>query len=118
VTGSARPAGSATTWSLAEAQAWDAEDALGAAARTAELAAFPNPLRSETTIRYALAETAEVRLAVYDVLGRQVALLAEGRQEAGPHAATFDARGLATGTYVYRLQVGESVQTGRLTVVN
>ncbi|MEM1042723.1 MAG: hypothetical protein AAGI91_08850, partial [Bacteroidota bacterium] len=39
VTGSARPAGSATTWSLAEAQAWDAEDALGAAARTAELAA-------------------------------------------------------------------------------
>ncbi|HLT47758.1 MAG TPA: T9SS type A sorting domain-containing protein, partial [Rubricoccaceae bacterium] len=60
----------------------------------------------------------DVRLAVYDVLGREVAVLVDARQEAGAHRATFDASGLAAGTYVYRLVVGSEVQTGRLTLAH
>ncbi|HLT47525.1 MAG TPA: T9SS type A sorting domain-containing protein, partial [Rubricoccaceae bacterium] len=56
-----------------------------------------------------------VRLAVYDVLGREVAVLADGHRDAGTHRATLDASGLAAGTYVYRLTVGNEVQTGRMT---
>ncbi len=90
-----------------------------AAVRTAapSVTVGPNPFRSRTTVRYQVEEPAEVRLAVYDLLGRTVAVLAEGRVEAGAHAATFDARGLAAGTYVWRLQAGDRVETGRLTVL-
>jgi hypothetical protein len=78
--------------------------------------AVPNPFSRQTRITYAVEDAAHVRLTVYDVLGREVAVLVDGREEAGSHTATFDARGLAAGTYVYRLVVGTDVQTGRLTL--
>ncbi len=115
---SARVAGNASD---TEFTAWVEGDFFEseAASRTAvpTVTAGPNPFRGQTTIRYEVAEASEVRLAVYDVLGRTVAVLADGQVEAGQHAATFDARGLAAGTYVYRLQVGQTVETGRLTVL-
>ncbi len=58
-----------------------------------------------------------MRLAVYDLLGREVARLVDGTMEAGRHKAMFDAAGLASGVYVWRLVVGGEVQTGRLTLV-
>ncbi len=119
VTEATRPVGSATEWTLVAAEPWPNQDAAPAAAATAPaVGVFPNPLHAQATIRYEVAEAAEVRLAVYDVLGRTVAVLAEGRVEAGVHTASFDARGLSAGTYVYRLEAGGTVQTGRLTVVN
>jgi arylsulfatase A-like enzyme len=77
-------------------------------------AAAPNPFSGRTTLSFSIAEGADVRLAVYDVLGREVAVLVDGYAEAGAHRAVFDARGLAAGTYVYRLTAGSAVQTGRL----
>ena len=65
---------------------------------------YPNPFNPVTTIRYSVAESAKVRLAVYDVLGRQVALLADGLMQAGQHEVRFDAANLPSGTYLYRLQ--------------
>ncbi|HLT48156.1 MAG TPA: T9SS type A sorting domain-containing protein [Rubricoccaceae bacterium] len=79
-------------------------------------AVTPNPFADRARIAYEVAEAAPVRLAVYDLLGREVAVLVDEHQEAGAHAATFDARGLAAGTYVYRLTVGSDVQTGQLTL--
>jgi hypothetical protein len=76
--------------------------------------AAPNPFARRTTLTFALAEAADVRLAVYDVLGREVAVLADGALGAGHHEATFDAHGLAAVTCVYRLSVGGQVATGRL----
>jgi hypothetical protein len=78
----------------------------------------PNPFSGRTQISYAVEVASDVRLSVYDVLGREVAVLVDGQQEAGTHTATFDARGLAAGTYIYRLVVGNDVQTGRMTLAH
>ncbi|HIL58420.1 MAG TPA: T9SS type A sorting domain-containing protein, partial [Rhodothermales bacterium] len=58
-----------------------------------------------------------VRLAVYDLLGREVAVLAEGTRPAGAHTARFDSRALAAGAYLVRLDAGGQSATRRLTVV-
>lgn len=67
--------------------------------------AFPNPFGTSTALRYVLPEAALVRLAAYDVLGREVAVLVEAEQSAGTHTAAWSPRGLAAGTYVVRLRV-------------
>ncbi len=86
--------------------------------------AFPNPLTDRATVGFDVAEATEVRLAVYDVLGRTVAVLAEGTVEAGRHEAVFDAANLPSGTYLVRLEVadpgtgaGSTVETQRITLV-
>lgn len=67
-------------------------------------AAFPNPFAEETLVRFAVREAQEVRAEVYDALGRLVRVLHDGPLEAGQEQALrFDARGLASGTYVVRL---------------
>ncbi|WP_420456196.1 T9SS type A sorting domain-containing protein [Rubrivirga sp.] len=76
----------------------------------------PNPFAGATTLRYATPDAGPVRLAVYDALGRQVAVLADGEHGAGWHTATWDARGLASGVYVARLVAGPDVQVQRMTV--
>jgi hypothetical protein len=77
---------------------------------------YPNPFNPSTTIRYALPEPAEVELTVYDVLGRTIRELASGTQPAGTYEVTFDATGLPSGVYFYRLQAGDYVETKRMVV--
>ena len=67
---------------------------------------YPNPFNPETTIRYALPQAGNVRLAVYDLLGQEVAVLVDGSRPAGHHTVRFDGDDLPSGSYVYRLQVG------------
>ncbi|MGA9119804.1 MAG: T9SS type A sorting domain-containing protein, partial [Bacteroidota bacterium] len=55
-----------------------------------------------------------VRLVVYDLLGREVAVLANGRYPAGRYSFTFDGSGFASGVYFYRLEAGSSVQTMKM----
>ena len=81
------------------------------------LGSFPNPFRDRTTIRFSVAEVTAVRLVVYDVLGREVARLLDGVASVGTHEAVLGARGLAGGVYVWRLEAGGDVETGRLTLV-
>ena len=78
---------------------------------------YPNPFGQTTTIRYALPRAADVHLVVYDALGRHVATLANEEQPAGRKHVVFDARGLASGLYVVRLQAGNQAVTQRMTVV-
>lgn len=80
------------------------------------LAPAPNPAAGWTTLRYDLAATGPVRLAVVDLLGREVAVLVEGAQPAGRHEARLDAGRLAPGVYVVRLTAGLAVEARRLTV--
>lgn len=65
-------------------------------------AAYPNPFDAATVIPFEVAERAEVRLVVVDLLGREVAVLSSGLHEAGRYRARFDGRGLASGVYVLR----------------
>ncbi len=77
----------------------------------------PNPLASSATISYGLETTSAVRLVVYDVLGREVAVLEDDVREAGSYEVRFDAADLPAGTYFYRLQAGDYVETKQMTVV-
>ena len=65
---------------------------------------YPNPFNPETRIAFALPVSDEVRLAVYDVLGREVAVLIEARLPAGRHEAVFVGDELPSGIYVYQLE--------------
>ena len=69
---------------------------------------YPNPFNLSTRIRYALPHRAPVRLVVYDVRGRLVAVLREEDQAAGRHEVTFEAGTLPNGVYFYRLEAGAS----------
>jgi ELWxxDGT repeat protein len=93
-----------------------ADLAPSASASSGRVGVSPNPFTRQATITYDVAAPAAVRLAVYDVLGREVAVLVDGYVEAGVHQATFDGGGLASGTYVYRLVIGNDVQVGRMTL--
>jgi hypothetical protein len=78
---------------------------------------YPNPASGRATVEYALPEQAEVTIAVYDVLGRRVATLADGDEQAGRHAAVLDAGQMPSGTYFVRMRAGDFQQTRRLTIV-
>lgn len=78
---------------------------------------YPNPFNPTTTISYQLTANSFVSLKVYDILGREVATLVNEDLVAGRYERTFDAAGLASGIYLYRLTVGEFQQTRRLVVI-
>ena len=82
----------------------------------------PNPFRPETEIAFSIPAAGDVSLAVYDVSGRAVRRLAEGRWPAGPHTTKWDGndadgRRVAAGVYFYRLVAGDRVLTRKMTVL-
>lgn len=66
---------------------------------------YPNPFNPRTMIRFEMPKQSLVRLAVYDILGREVKLLVQEIKSAGVYETDFDASELPSGTYFYRLQV-------------
>jgi endo-1,4-beta-xylanase len=78
---------------------------------------YPNPFNPTTQITYQLSATSDVRLDVYDILGRHVRTLASGLQPAGHHSVTFDASNLSSGVYLYRLQAGGASATKRMLLI-
>jgi len=78
---------------------------------------FPNPFNPSTTISFSLPTRSYVMLSVFNMLGQKVIELVRGEREAGSYSFTFDASGLASGVYLYRMQAGSFVQTKKLVVV-
>ncbi len=78
---------------------------------------YPNPFNPTTVIRYQLPVQSDVRIEVFDILGRRVATLVNETMEAGTHQVTFDGSRLASGIYHYRLTAGDFAQTRRFTLI-
>jgi hypothetical protein len=75
---------------------------------------YPNPFNPSTAIEFALPKASHVTLKIYDLLGNEVATLISEKLLAGKHQHVWEASGLASGVYLYRLQAGEFVQTKKL----
>ena len=75
---------------------------------------YPNPFNPTTTIRYTAGGSGHVTLKLYDVLGREVATLADESKRQGVYTIRFDGSRLASGMYFYRLQAGHFVDTKKL----
>jgi hypothetical protein len=78
---------------------------------------FPNPFNPTTMIPYVLGRAAHVRLSVLSPLGQEMRVLVDQEQEAGEHRTSFDAAGMASGVYFYRLRTGEYTETRRMIVL-
>lgn len=78
---------------------------------------YPNPFNPSTTIAFDVAKAGVVKLEVFDVLGRKVTELVNGRKAAGSYSVSFNADNLGSGMYIYRLQAGEKVFTQKMMLV-
>jgi hypothetical protein len=78
---------------------------------------FPNPFNPATKIRFGLKNSEHIKLSVFDVLGKEIAVLAEGPMKAGEYEVTFNAEGLNAGVYFYRMTAGAFSGTKKLVVV-
>ncbi len=78
---------------------------------------YPNPFNPTTNISFYLPEHSEVTITVYDLTGRQVALISSGSFERGSHHVAFDASDLASGIYLYRLQTPVERITRKMTLI-
>jgi hypothetical protein len=78
---------------------------------------YPNPAAGQATVAFELASAGEASVAVYDVMGRRVAVLSEGEHAAGRHEVSLDGTSLASGIYVVRVTAGEHVASERFTLV-
>ena len=79
---------------------------------------YPNPFNPSTKIQYTIGNAGSVSLKIYNVLGREVATLVNGHQEAGSYTVPFGINNgtfdLSSGVYFYRLEVGSFVSTKKL----
>jgi hypothetical protein len=78
---------------------------------------FPNPFNPKTVVSSQLPVASDVKLVVFDLLGREVAVLVNERRAAGRYQDSFDASGLASGTYIYRMTAVDLVLSRRMTVL-
>lgn len=78
---------------------------------------YPNPFNPTTSIVYSVAEMTNVRLTVYDILGRVVATLVNEVQSPGQYNVNFDAARLASGTYIYRIEAGNFMSTKKMLLI-
>jgi hypothetical protein len=75
---------------------------------------YPNPFNPSTTIKFDLPKTSEVILKIYNILGEKVTTLVFYRLTAGSYTYEWDARSLASGIYLYRLEAGEFIEIKKM----
>ena len=78
---------------------------------------YPNPFNPSTTIQFFLPHSSHVTLKVYNTLGVEVATLVSDNLSAGKHQVVWEAKGIASGIYFYRLQTADFVQTRKLVLL-
>ncbi len=75
---------------------------------------YPNPFNPTTNIRFQLPEASHVQVSVYNAVGQKVATLVDRPMNAGTHSVVFNAGGLTSGVYIYRLEAGEFRESGKM----
>ncbi len=75
---------------------------------------YPNPFNPSTNIKFSVPESGDIKLAVFNIVGEEVAVLVNGFTEAGFYNVTFDATSLPSGVYLYKLQSANSVETKKM----
>jgi hypothetical protein len=75
---------------------------------------YPNPFNPSTTIKYRLGSKEFVKLKVFNILGKEVADLVNSEQAAGSYELEFNASGLESGVYFYRIETGNFVETKKM----
>ena len=78
---------------------------------------YPNPFNPSTTISYSLSDPAQTKITVHDLVGREISVLVDEFITAGNHQVTFNATGLASGIYVYRLATDKHTISRKLLVL-
>jgi hypothetical protein len=80
-------------------------------------AAYPNPFNAATVVSFSIATESDVRLDVYDVMGRRVATLVDDMMPAGEHQVSWDAAGWASGVYFARLSTSAGMMTRKMVLM-
>ena len=78
---------------------------------------FPNPFNPVTKISFSIPQSANTKLTVFDISGKQVAELVNGELEAGTYNIDFDASHLASGTYFYKMESGSFVEVKKMILI-
>lgn len=78
---------------------------------------YPNPFNLQTTIHFELPEPSQIKLEVFDILGRKIQTLVDEPRIFGIHQEEFNAAGLSSGVYIYRLQIDEQVFVKKMTLL-
>ncbi|MCA1803002.1 MAG: right-handed parallel beta-helix repeat-containing protein, partial [Rhodothermaceae bacterium] len=78
---------------------------------------YPNPFNPSTLIAYSVPETAHIRISVYDLIGRKIAVLVDQVREPGRYQVGFDASALSSGVYLYHIDAGSHAITRKMTLV-
>ncbi|MEX2604055.1 MAG: T9SS type A sorting domain-containing protein [Gracilimonas sp.] len=78
---------------------------------------YPNPFNPSTVISYQIPKSSDVTLKVFDMLGREVAELVNGRKAAGNYETSFDASNLTSGMYIYRIKAGDFMETRKMMLI-
>jgi hypothetical protein len=78
---------------------------------------YPNPFNAATTIEYTIENNANVIVSVYNMKGQHIETLHNGPQTAGVHTISWDAKNVASGTYLYKVQVGNEFQTKKMVLM-
>jgi hypothetical protein len=78
---------------------------------------YPNPFNPVTNISYSIPKSSLVKLVVYDMLGREVAVLENTQKQAGSYTINFDASNLSSGVYLYKIEAGDFTSSKKMTLV-
>ena len=78
---------------------------------------YPNPFNPSTVIKYSLPKASDVRLSVYDILGREIKVLVDEKKEPGYYNVNFDAGNLASGVYIYKLSTKDFTKSQKMILI-
>ena len=75
---------------------------------------FPNPFNPITTIKYGIKEKSNVKIKIFNVIGKEVAIVLNEVMQPGYHQVDFNAANLTSGIYFYRIQAGSFIETKKM----